>query len=237
MSAIAFKASLFSLTQLMIASAQMDDIAQALETKLQESQGLFRLAPVILVPQVPLTADALAQIIELCYQSELLPIGVQTQDEGMMEYAAISGLAVFRPDKKSQSPSPEAQKPSVKSEEAEVAPPKDQPSAERLTKTLSHTVRSGQQVYARGDLVILGNVNPGAEVAADGHIHIYGVLKGKALAGAQGDETARIFTKHLDAELVSIAGVYAQGGQGRLTSKEAWLQIYLEDNRLVTQGL
>jgi septum site-determining protein MinC len=71
------------------------------------------------------------------------------------------------------------------------------------------TVRSGQQVYAKNrDLVIIGSVNPGAEVYADGHIHVYGALKGRAFAGAQGDETARIFVSRLEAELVCIAGLY-----------------------------
>ena len=70
-------------------------------------------------------------------------------------------------------------------------------------------LRSGQQVYARGrDLVVLAMVNPGAEVIADGHIHVYAPLRGKAMAGARGNTDARIFALELDAELLSIAGVY-----------------------------
>jgi septum site-determining protein MinC len=70
-------------------------------------------------------------------------------------------------------------------------------------------LRSGQQVYARGrDLVVLAMVNPGAEVIADGHIHVYAPLRGKAIAGARGNPDARIFASSLEAELVSIAGVY-----------------------------
>ena len=70
-------------------------------------------------------------------------------------------------------------------------------------------LRSGQQVYARGrDLVLLSMVNPGAEVIADGHIHVYAPLRGKAIAGARGNSAARIFTLCLEAELISIAGVY-----------------------------
>jgi len=70
-------------------------------------------------------------------------------------------------------------------------------------------LRSGQQVYARGrDLVVLAMVNPGAEVIADGHIHVYAQLRGKAIAGARGNADARIFAQSLEAELVSIAGVY-----------------------------
>ncbi len=70
-------------------------------------------------------------------------------------------------------------------------------------------LRSGQRVYARNsDLIVMGVVSQGAEVIADGNIHIYGPLRGKAMAGAHGDTAARIFTTGLDAELVAIAGVY-----------------------------
>jgi len=77
------------------------------------------------------------------------------------------------------------------------------------TRIIDKPLRSGQRVYAAGgDIVVLAAVNPGAEVIADGSIHVYAPLKGRALAGARGDTSARIFTTHLEAELVSIAGVY-----------------------------
>ncbi len=79
----------------------------------------------------------------------------------------------------------------------------------RPTLILDRSLRSGQKVYARqADLVVIGMVSPGAEVIADGNIHVYGPLRGKAMAGAQGDENARIFATRLDAELVAVAGVY-----------------------------
>lgn len=74
---------------------------------------------------------------------------------------------------------------------------------------ITKPLRSGQRVYARHtDLVVIGMVSQGAEVIADGNIHIYGPLRGKAMAGARGDTSARIFTTHLDAELLAVAGVY-----------------------------
>ena len=73
-------------------------------------------------------------------------------------------------------------------------------------------MRSGQQIYARGrDLVVLAMVSPGAEVIADGHIHVYGPLRGKAIAGARGNTDARIFALALEAQLLSIAGIYRTG--------------------------
>lgn len=74
---------------------------------------------------------------------------------------------------------------------------------------ITKPLRSGQRVYARHtDLVVIGMVSQGAEVIADGNVHVYGPLRGKAMAGARGDASARIFTTHLDAELLAVAGVY-----------------------------
>jgi septum site-determining protein MinC len=100
-------------------------------------------------------------------------------------------------------------------------------------------LRSGQQVYARGrDLVVLSMVNPGAEVIADGHIHVYAPLRGKAIAGARGDGDARILTLCLEPELVSIAGVYRTSENplpASLSGKPA--QVRLVDDKLVMAPL
>ncbi|BBO59417.1 septum site-determining protein MinC [Mycoavidus sp. B2-EB] len=78
----------------------------------------------------------------------------------------------------------------------------------KSTLIIDKPLRSGQQVYAKGDLIVLGVVSYGAEVIADGHIHIYAPLRGRALAGAQGNLNARIFCTCLEPELLSIAGIY-----------------------------
>ena len=100
-------------------------------------------------------------------------------------------------------------------------------------------LRSGQQIYAKGrDLVVLAMVNPGAEVMADGHIHVYAPLRGKAIAGARGDESARIFTASLEAELISIAGTYRTSDTplpAEVAGKAA--QISLSGDKLVMQRL
>ncbi|MGB6218457.1 MAG: septum site-determining protein MinC, partial [Castellaniella sp.] len=90
----------------------------------------------------------------------------------------------------------------------ETAPPADAgTSAETLV--IRHPLRSGQRIYARGgDLIVMGMVSQGAEVIADGHIHVYGPLRGKAMAGARGNTRAMILTTQLDPELLAIAGVY-----------------------------
>jgi septum site-determining protein MinC len=100
--------------------------------------------------------------------------------------------------------------PNPKKTAAREAPPLPEAEAAPVRPMLvEQPVRSGQRVYARGtDLVLLGGVGSGAEVMADGHIHAYGPLRGRAMAGVSGDAQACIFCQKLEAELVSVAGRY-----------------------------
>lgn len=108
-------------------------------------------------------------------------------------------------DKAAAEPLPERAAASTTSAPSPTPAAPQSSSALVITKPL----RSGQRVYARHtDLVVIGMVSQGAEVIADGNVHVYGPLRGKAMAGARGDTSARIFTTHLDAELLAVAGVY-----------------------------
>ncbi|GAA0824805.1 MAG: septum site-determining protein MinC [Marinomonas sp.] len=99
-------------------------------------------------------------------------------------------------------------------------------------KIITKPIRSGQQVYAEGDLIILAQVSAGAEVLADGNIHVYGALRGRALAGVKGDSDARIFCKSMEAELVSIAGNFMlTDALQKIVWKEA-AQVLLVDDSL-----
>ena len=111
--------------------------------------------------------------------------------------------------------------------------------AVRQTLVVEKPIRTGQQVYAENaDLIVLGLVNEGAEVIADGHIHIYAPLRGRALAGASGDQNARIFVQSMQAELVSIAGIYRTFDQQLPPHlhRQA-VQIYLQKERLAIAAL
>lgn len=99
-------------------------------------------------------------------------------------------------------------------------------------EVVAHPVRSGQRVYARGDLTVIGSVSPGAEVIADGNIHIYGALRGRAMAGAKGDESARIFCQSLDAELIAIAGNYKPNEEIDATFRQKSVQIALTGEKI-----
>ena len=107
------------------------------------------------------------------------------------------------------------------------------------TRVVDRPVRSGQRIYARGgDLVVLGLVSHGAEVIADGNIHVYGPLRGRAIAGASGDAQARIFAAAMEPELVAIAGTYRTTDKplGKdVLGKPA--QVRLRDDKLLVDPL
>jgi len=92
---------------------------------------------------------------------------------------------------------------------APAEPEKPKEPERKPTKVINHPIRGGQQIYAAdGDLVVLGPVSAGAELLADGNIHVYGPMRGRALAGVKGDTSAQIFCQQMGAEMLSIAGVY-----------------------------
>lgn len=119
-----------------------------------------------------------------------------------------------------------------------VSAPAPAPAARTSSRLIADPIRGGQQIYARGaDLTITHQVGAGAEVVADGNIHIYGRLAGRAIAGADGDTQARIFCRRFEPELVAIAGVYAVAEQlhGEWLGKPA--QVFLQDGTLKVERL
>ena len=155
--------------------------------------------------QAPSADIDFAALIALLQAHRLRPLAVRGGNARQTEQAVAAGL-LAAPDVRVQSARPAepvpAQSPAPPAHDALDAPP---PGALVIDRPL----RSGQQVYARGrDLVVMAMVNAGAEVIADGHIHIYAPLRGRAIAGARGWPEARIFALEMKPELVSISGVY-----------------------------
>ncbi len=151
-----------------------------------------------------------AALISLLGQYRVVPIAIRGGSVAQMAAGLTAGL-LPAPDARvvaSSPPTPPVPEPAPK---AMAAVPTLLPDA-RLplgALVIDKPLRSGQQVYARGrDLVLLAMVNAGAEVIADGHIHVYAPLRGKAMAGARGNADARIFSLCLEPELISIAGIY-----------------------------
>ncbi|ENO85709.1 septum site-determining protein MinC, partial [Thauera linaloolentis] len=139
-------------------------------------------------------------------------------------------------------PAPQAPAP------APAAPPSPAPAvahapqaAAQPTMFVDRLLRSGQQIYARGtDLVIVGGVSPGAEVIADGSIHCYGPLRGRAIAGAQGDNKARIIASNFGPELVSISGVFRTFERGipeAVAGRAAQVRLHGTENTLNIEAL
>ena len=119
----------------------------------------------------------------------------------------------------------------------EAAAPAAVPAVAHRTMIVDTPVRAGQRIYARGaDLIITAAVNNGAEVIADGSIHVYAPLRGRALAGANGDTDARIFTLSMEAELVSIAGMYRTFENGSERAQQP-TQIRLIGDRIDMQPI
>jgi septum site-determining protein MinC len=193
--------------------------------------------------QMPQAVKGMAVVIDSELETDLpamletmRSIGMQplAVSEGVLAAAARGlGLPVVSRDSgkggapaPAPEPAPEPAKPAARPAEAAPAP-------RRAARIVAEPVRSGQQIYAEhGDLVVLNTVSPGAEVIADGCVHVYGKLAGRAIAGARGDESARIFCRKMEAELVAIAGIYAVADQIKEGPRGVAATAYLEQGRL-----
>lgn len=170
---------------------------------------------------------------------QMLPVAVRGANKHQLASAHKAGLFEAR-DLSIQAPAPARVETVVQEVIREVEVVREVPAASASALVVDKPLRSGQHVYAKGrDLVVLAMVNPGAEIMADGHIHVYAPLRGKAIAGARGDEQARIFTSSLEAELLSIAGTYRTSGDAPLPADVAGkpTQISLQGDKLVMQAL
>lgn len=148
-------------------------------------------------------------LITLLRQSRLAPIAVKGGSQRLMTQAVAAGLTPA-PEAVPVLTTPALSEATVHEAAPEVIREVPRPAPINTSAmVIDKPLRSGQQIYAKGrDLIVLSMVNPGAEVIADGTIHVYAPLRGKAIAGARGNTEARIFSLCLEAELLSIAGVY-----------------------------
>ena len=216
-------------TVMVVRAAMLRDAAfeRELEQQVRRSPRFFLNAPVVLDLRDAegfAAADDLAAAREILGRHTLRLVGVQNASPAQIEAAAAAELASFAPNP--------AQPPRRTAPEPSVAPPPPAAAAGR-TILVTQPVRSGTQIYARGgDLIVTAAVSPGAEIMADGNIHVYGALRGRALAGAAGDSEARIFCSRFEAELVSIAGRYLVSEQLPPEERGLAVQIALVDDRL-----
>lgn len=187
-----------------------------------------------LARQMPQAVKGMAAVIDSDIDADLpvllallREVGIQplaVSDGPLAAAARAVGLPVVSKDSGKAAPAPAR---------PAAVPPAAVAAVRRPARVVADPIRSGQQVYAEDcDLIVLNTVSPGAEVIADGCIHVYGKLAGRALAGVKGDESARVFCRKLDAELIAIAGIYAVAEQIKAGPVNEPAQAWLDGGRL-----
>ncbi len=208
------KSANLPLVALLLKSPDLERLAAELAQRFGDMPDFFDQDP-LLIDLSPLQAgeqaDSPIDFVALCAllrPYRLQPTAVRGGNEAQTAAALLAGLVLAQDatvQRGSAASTPVAEASAAPSAPAAPVAPPPAPGALIVDKPL----RSGQQVYARGrDLVVMAMVNPGAEVIADGHIHVYAPLRGKAIAGARGNGDARIIALGMDPELISIAGIY-----------------------------
>ncbi|GAA0720926.1 septum site-determining protein MinC [Dokdonella soli] len=232
-----------------------DGMAAELRDKVATAAKLFLRAPVVLdlshLPALP-DLDTVRDLLARIRDAGMLPVGLSygtSENDALAQTLGVPVFAKFRaayeradaaPVEEAPAPARATPRPPSREPAAAERPTPLPPSAVATTVGLLHDkpVRSGQQVYARGrDLVLTALVGNGAEVIADGSIHIYGALRGRALAGAQGDESARIYCQEFHAELVSIAGQYRVFEDIPKELRGQAVQAWLDGDKLLLKKL
>lgn len=232
--AFQLKGSLFTLTVMHLLSADLDKFTKQLTSLVQQTPKFFHYMPVVLDLQKinGTTTDIdFIGIIERLREHHVIPVGIRGGNSEQQAAAIHAGLAIL-PNTKTAEVS-----------ETNAQPDNPNPTTQQMLSThaaklITQPVRSGQQIYARNsDLIILAPVSPGAELLADGNIHVYGPLRGRALAGVTGNQQARIFCQSLDAELIAIAGHYWVSEDLQNNTAKDNVHIYLENDRLHVKSL
>lgn len=215
--ALDFKSATLYALRVVLHSHDTAELVAALEQRMRDAGSFFENEPVVVDANhidKPIDWPALIQALK---DHSLHPVGVVAQDANLQE-AQRCGLVMV--DLANPAPRPTSAPVADKdvpvvappaANEAPASPPAQPaiPEVAPAAMVINRQLRSGQRIYARNtDLIVIGVVSQGAEIIADGNIHVYGPLRGKAMAGARGDTSARIFTTQLDPELLAIAGVY-----------------------------
>jgi septum site-determining protein MinC len=234
--ALEFKSSTFSVPVLVLSSDDLVVIEQQLQEKISLAPEFFRNSPLVFDLQeinkhgYDIEITALTNIIR---KAGLLPIGIRGGNVQQNKQALELHIPVYSVHSGSVSAEAQKQKTIIP-----VPEPKTEIDTDIIATTMiTQPIRSGQRIYASGDLVILAQVSAGAEIMAEGNIHVYNTLRGRALAGVRGNAEARIFCFDLQAELISIAGNYKISEDLDETVRDKPVQIYLQDHALIIKDI
>ncbi|HUC67024.1 MAG TPA: septum site-determining protein MinC [Stellaceae bacterium] len=229
MTASRVQGGIFTLMVVRVGDVHDPGFGRDLEEQVARSPGFFAGAPVVIDLRDCIDCASVADFTALkqvLRRHGMVLVGVQNANPVQLRAASAVDLAAFNGGQANgnRRPTPER----APAESAASAAPASR------TRLISQPVRSGTQVYARGsDLVVTASVSAGAEIIADGYIHVYGALRGRAIAGAAGDTSARIFAQRFEAELVSIAGRYLVNDAIAPEHLNQAAQVALIDDRLV----
>jgi len=213
------KTNFLPCTVLQLLRYDLEALEQQIKASISRAPMFFTGSPVVIdVEKMQSSGEVLdfSKIKAILVANGMVPIGIRSSNQ---EQASAAGLPLLN---------------LAKTSTLEKTKKTEQELPALTTKVVSTPIRSGMQIYAKeGDLVIVAQVSSGAELMADGHIHVYGALRGRALAGVRGNTEARIFCQTLEAELVSIAGYYlTKEEMQKLPQQEGVIQIYLQNEQI-----
>ncbi len=235
------KSSSVTVPLLILYSSNIDSIVSSLKVKIKQAPGFFDGSPLIVDLNNLSSTETKLNLNKLVTDLRSLglqPLAMKTSSKDYTEQLKTMGFAILRGDQ-AVPLQPQSTPMQTTKHEAEKRP-STQPEGLAPAETLlmNQPIRSGQQVYAKGgDLIIMSQVSPGAEIMADGNIHIYGTLHGRALAGVSGNDKSRIFCSDLQAEIISIAGNYRVKENLDESHQGKPVQIFLQDQSLVIQDI
>lgn len=240
---VEIKSATFTLPVIHLFDIDMDAVAEHLGARVEQAPEFFRNTPVIIdLSTLPPQEDDIRfpSLVGLLRGYGMVPVGIRGGNAAQNQAAAVMELAIMRETTVRNPDQTAAQQESKSPTQAtETAPePVSGSGAEEKFKLITHPVRSGQRIYAAaGDLSVVGSVSSGAELLADGNIHVYGPLRGRAMAGINGDPSARIFCQDLAAELVAVAGRYRVSERIPAAIMGVPVQIFLDHEILRIEKL
>jgi septum site-determining protein MinC len=243
------KGGLFTLTTLQILNNDLRALEEQLDAKIQQAPNFFNNAPMV-IDLYHLSENSefidFGVLKKILIKKNVIPVGVKNANVTLQKLAVEANLAILRSNNSFENHS---KHPGSQSQTSQIAKDEDNVKDVSISssgntslkpvknKLIAAPIRSGQQVYAPdGDVTVIGSVSNGAELLADGNIHVYGPLRGRALAGLNNNTQARIFCTSLEADLISIAGQFkiSENIEPKFWKKPVQIQLF-EGKLLITE--
>ncbi|OQK17299.1 septum site-determining protein MinC [Methyloprofundus sedimenti] len=235
--AFEFKSGIVNTPVLNLFSTNINAITHQLNEKIKQAPEFFTNSSLLIDLQaLPEQELNIALLVDAIRNAGMFPIGIRGGTKQQQQAANALMLPGFSAHSGNTHKPPMTEKQVSKlapvAEDAEITA-----TTNIETIVITQPIRSGQRIYAKGDLVIIAQVSAGAEIMAEGNIHVYGTLRGRALAGIPDNGNARIFCSDLQSELVSIAGNYRVSEDIIESERNTPVQIYLSKQAIIIQNI